>query len=139
MGDEFYSVIKLITGEEIFSVVSIDENDGDPIIMLQNPVIMQIKSNHIGQYVKIKPWLMIPTDDLYLLRYDKIVTMSEIKDEQMIEFYTRFQEKDDVDLIIDGKVKPNEKMGFISTVDDARKFLETLYNKPIPDKPDKEN
>ena len=33
MGDEFYSVIKLITGEEIFSVVSIDENDGDPIIM----------------------------------------------------------------------------------------------------------
>ena len=60
--------------------------------------------------------------------------MSEIKDEQMIEFYTRFQEKDDIDLIIDGKVKPNEKMGYISTVDDARKFLESLYNKPIPDK-----
>ena len=134
MGDEFYSVIKLITGEEIFSVVSIDENDGDPIIMLQNPVIMQIKSNHIGHYVKIKPWLNIPTDDLYLLRYDKIITMSEIKDEQMIEFYTRFQEKDDIDLIIEGKVKPNEKRGYISTVDDARKFLESLYNKPIPDK-----
>ena len=25
MGDEFYSVIKLVTGEEIFSLVSVDE------------------------------------------------------------------------------------------------------------------
>ena len=87
MGEEFYTVIKLVTGEEIFSLVSVDENDGDPIILLQDPVIMQIKSNHIGHYVKIKPWLSIPTDDLYVLKFDKIVTMSEIKDEQMIDFY----------------------------------------------------
>ena len=130
MGDEFYSVIKLITGEEIFSVVSVDENDGDPIILLHEPVIMQIKSNHIGHYVKIKPWLSIPTDDLYILKFDKVITMSEIKDEQMIEFYKRYQEKEDVDLVIDNKVKPTDKMGFVSTVDDARKFLESLYNKP---------
>ena len=130
MGEEFYSVIKLVTGEEIFSLVSVDENDGDPIILLQDPVIMQIKSNHIGHYVKIKPWLSIPTDDLYVLKFDKIVTMSEIKDEQMIEFYKRYQEKEDVDLIIDNKVKVTDKMGFLSTVDDARKFLESLYNLP---------
>ena len=90
MGEEFHSIIKLITGEEIFSLVSVDENDGDPIIMLQNPVIMQIKSNHIGQYVKIRPWLIIPTDDLFIIRHDRIVTMTEIKDEQMIEFYDRY-------------------------------------------------
>ena len=29
MGDEFHAVLKLITGEEIFSLVSVDENDGD--------------------------------------------------------------------------------------------------------------
>ncbi len=137
MGDEFYTVIKLITGEEIFSLVSVDENDGDPIILLQDPVIMQIKSNHIGHYVKIKPWLSIPTDDLYVLKFDKIVTMSEIKDEQMIEFYKRYQEKEDVDLIIDNKVKVTDKMGFVSTVDDARKFLESLYN--LPTNPTKES
>ena len=130
MGEEFYTVIKLVTGEEIFSLVSVDENDGDPIILLQDPVIMQIKSNHIGHYVKIKPWLSIPTDDLYVLKFDKIVTMSEIKDEQMIEFYKRYQEKEDVDLIIDNKDKVTDKMGFVSTVDDARKFLESLYNLP---------
>ena len=129
MGEEFYSVIKLVTGEEIFALVTVDENDGDPIILMQNPVIMQIKNNHIGQYIKIKPWLNVPTDDLYILKYDKIVTMTEITDDnQVIKFYQRYLEEDDVDIEVDGKVKPNEKMGFISTVEDARKFLENLYN-----------
>ena len=41
MGDEFHAVLKLVTGEEIFALVSVDENDGDPIIMLSNPVIMK--------------------------------------------------------------------------------------------------
>ncbi len=130
MGEEFHSIIKLITGEEIFSLVSVDENDGDPIIMLQNPVIMQIKSNHIGQYVKIRPWLMIPTDDLFIIRHDRIVTMTEIKDEQMIEFYDRYLNEKDVDIIVDGKTKVTDKMGFITTVDDARKYLESIYNQP---------
>ena len=130
MGEEFHSIIKLITGEEIFSLVSVDENDGAPIIMLQNPVIMQIKSNHIGQYVKIRPWLMIPTDDLFIIRHDRIVTMTEIKDEQMIEFYDRYLNEKDVDIIVDGKTKVTDKMGFITTVDDARKYLESIYNQP---------
>ena len=42
MGDEFHAVLKLVTGEEIFALVSVDENDGDPIIMLSNPVIMKM-------------------------------------------------------------------------------------------------
>ncbi len=137
MGDEFYTVIKLITGEEIFALVSVDENDGDPIILMQNPVIMQIKTNHIGQYVKIRPWLMIPTDDFYAIRQDKIVTMTEIKDPQMIEFYDRYLNDKDVDIEIDGKVKVTDKMGFLTTVDDARKYLEGLYN--LPTNPTKES
>ena len=41
MGEEFYSVLKLVTGEEIFALISVDDNDGDPIILLQNPVIIK--------------------------------------------------------------------------------------------------
>jgi len=32
MGEEFYCCIKLISGEEILSLISIDDNDGDPLI-----------------------------------------------------------------------------------------------------------
>ena len=46
----------------------------------------------------------------------------------MIEFYDRYLEEDDVDVEIDGKVSINEKMGYLSTVSEARKMLEKLYN-----------
>ena len=32
MGEEFHGVIKLVTGEEIFATISIDENDGDQLL-----------------------------------------------------------------------------------------------------------
>ena len=51
MGEEFHAVIKLVTGEEIFALVSVDENDGDPILLLMNPVVMKVMRNHVGQYV----------------------------------------------------------------------------------------
>jgi len=133
MGEEFYSAIKLVTGEEIFALVSVDENDGDPILILQNPVVMKIGSNHIGSYIKIKPWMEIPNDDFFLIKLDKVVTMTEVRDKNTIEFYEKYLRDDDVDIEIDGKVKISDKMGFISTVDDARKSLEKIFRKDLKD------
>ena len=134
MGEEFYAVLKLITGEEIFALVSVDENDGDPIIMLSNPVIMKMLSSPAGQYVKVKPWLELPDQDLFLIKYDKIVTMSEVTDKNMIKFYTKYLNEDDVDFEIDGKVTLNDRMGLLTTVEDARKSLERVFKNNI-DKP----
>ena len=128
MGDEFHAVIKLVTGEEIFALVSVDENDGDPIIMLSNPVIMKILYAPVGQYVKVRPWLELPTEDLFLLKYDKIVTMSEISDKRMIQFYEKYLNDEDMDIELDGKVSLNNKMGLVSTVEDARQSLEKIFN-----------
>ena len=134
MGEEFHAVLKLITGEEIFSLVSVDENDGDSIIMLSNPVIMKMMQSPAGQYVKVKPWLELPDQDLFLIKYDKIVTMSEVTDKQMIKFYTRYLSEDDIDIEIDGKVSLTDKMGLLTTVEDARKSLENIFKNNI-DKP----
>jgi hypothetical protein len=133
MGEEFHAAIKLVTGEEIFALVCIDDNDGDPIIILQNPVIMKVMSNHIGQYVKVKPWMEIPTDDFFIVKYDKIVTMTEVKESQMITFYERYINDEDVDIELDGKVQISNKMGYISTVEDARKTLENIFRKDLKD------
>ena len=134
MGEEFHAVLKLITGEEIFALVSVDENDGDSIIMLSNPVIMKMMHSPAGQYVKVKPWLELPDQDLFLIKYDKIVTMSEITDKQMIRFYDRYLSEDDIDIELDGKVSLNDKMGLLSTVEDARQSLESIFKNNI-DKP----
>ena len=131
MGEEFHAVLKLITGEEIFSLVSVDENDGDSIIMLSNPVIMKMLSSPAGKYVKVKPWLELPDQDLFLIKYDKIITMSEVSDKQMIEFYNRYLNEDDIDIELDGKVSLSEKMGLLTTVDNARLKLEEIFKDNI--------
>tara|TARA_B100001057_G_scaffold170941_1_gene171729 strand:- start:12 stop:419 length:408 start_codon:yes stop_codon:yes gene_type:complete len=134
MGEEFYAVIKLVTGEEIFALVSVDENDGDPIILVSNPVIMKMLYSPAGQYVKIRPWLELPTEELFLLKYDKIITMSEISDYKIIEFYDKYLNDEDIDIELDGRVTLNPKMGLVSTVEDARNNLEKIY-KLNKDKP----
>ena len=127
MKEEFHGVVKLITGEEIFAMISIEETDQEPIIMLQSPVIMKMLSNGVGQYVKIRPWLELPDEDLYLIKPDKIITMSEVKDKQIINFYERYLNDEEVDIVFDGQVKLSDQMGYISTVEKSRKLLEELY------------
>jgi hypothetical protein len=127
MGEEFHAVIKLVTGEEIFALVSVDENDGDPILLLMNPVIMKLMRNQVGQYVKVKPWIEMSNDDMYVVKYDKIITMTEVKEERMITFYEKYLNDDDVDIIEEGRTKITDKMGYVSTVDNARQMLENIY------------
>ena len=128
MGEEFHAVIKLVTGEEIFSLVCVDENDGDPILLLMNPVIMKVMRNHVGQYVKVRPWMETAFDDMYVIKYDKIITMTEVKEGQMIDFYNKYLNEEEFDWEEDGRTKISDKMGYISSVEDARKLLEKLYN-----------
>jgi len=129
MGDEFYSTIKLITGEEIFALVSTDEHDGEPILILQNPVIMKIITHSAGQFIKVKPWMELSNDDIYIIRLDKVITMTEVKDKEIIFFYDRYLKEDqEVPMDSDGKVQLTDTMGYVSSVEEARKTLENLYN-----------
>ena len=127
MGEEFHAVLKLVTGEEVFALVSVEENDGDPIILLMNPVIMKVMRNHVGQYVKVRPWMEMATDSMYVVKYDKIVTMTEVKEEKMITFYEKYLNDEDTDYEEEGRTKITDKMGYVSSVDDAREMLENLY------------
>jgi hypothetical protein len=134
MGEEFYSSIKLITGEEIFALVCLDENDGDPVLVLQNPVMMKVISTGGTYGVKVKPWMQIPGDDFFIIKLDKIITMTEITDTNVIEFYNSYLEDDDADVSLSqnsssspGKAEVTKNMGYVSSVEDARKLLEDLY------------
>ena len=133
MGDEFYSVIKLISGEEIFALVSIDESndDIDPIIVLQNPLVMNIVNSSKGSFIKVKRWIELSSEDIFMMRFDRILTMSECRDEKLIAIYDNYIEDDEEDVIdiyrSSGKVKLTDKMGYISSVEDARKKFEVLF------------
>ena len=132
MGEEFYSVIKLISGEEIFALVSIDNNQDEPIIILQNPLVMKMMSSPRGSYIKVNRWIELSSEDIFMMRLDRILTMSESKDAKLIAIYDNFVEEDQAEITIDtydgsGEVEITDTMGYISSVEDARKKFEELF------------
>ena len=133
---DFYATIKLITGEEIFALVSVDNEEDEPVIIMQNPVVMKVLSTGRGQMMKIRPWLEVPGDDVYIMKYDRIITMSEVKDKMITSMYQAYCEEGNFDFgtFVDENMKTDKrnqevtkKMGYISTVEDARKKLEDLF------------
>lgn len=130
MGDEFYAIIKLVSGEEILSLVFVDDNDGDPVLVLQNPVTMKSYNNQHGIYLKVKPWIEMSDDDFFIVKLDKIITMTETKDKRLLDIYNNYIEDDGSSIDVynsSGQVKPSSKMGYIGSVEDARKNLEKLF------------
>jgi len=96
------------------------------MLILNNPVTIEvIVMKQIGmQGYKIDPWLKFADDDTFLLNMDKVLTISEVRDEELIEMYHKFlrQQKNK-----DSKNPLSEEMGYLSSVSEARKKLEKLY------------
>ena len=127
MVEEFYCSLKLVSGEEIFSLIMVDENDGDPIIILQNPVIMKMQQTTNGIVLKIKPWMEVPNDDFYFIKFDKVITMTEVTDNIAIKYYEKYLNDEPLESDSNGKVNLTNKMGYISSVEDARNNLEKIF------------
>ena len=130
MEEEFYAIIKLISGEEIIALISIDENNGDPVIILQNPLTMKMIHSPTGSYIKVKPWMELSDDDIFIIKLDRVITMTETKDSKVIDVYNSYinDEDDDIELYrSSGQVKVSNKMGYISSVEDAREKLEKIF------------
>ena len=98
MEDEFYASIKLTSGEEVFALVSVEQNTDNPIVMLQSPVIMKMVNTPNGSVVKVKPWMEIPGDDPVIIKWDKIITITEIKENAVISIYNNYLEDERFDI-----------------------------------------
>ena len=132
MGEEFYAIIKLVSGEEVFSLIMVDDEQEDPIIIMQNPIIIKMLHSPQGSFIKIKPWMELSEEDFFMIRLDKVLTMTESTNEKLIEVYNDYISDDsssEMEMNSQGKVKPDSKMGYVSTVEDARKNLEDIFNK----------
>jgi len=133
MSEEFYAIIKLVSGEEIMSLISVDEEYEEPIIILQKPIIMKIHQHGNGNFIKVKPWMEVGEEDMYMIGLDKVITMTETTNERIIEVYHKFtsgEEEPEAERLFreTGQVIPDSKMGYISSVQQARQILEDIFN-----------
>lgn len=142
MGEEFYCILKLVSGEEILSLITIDESGDEPIIVAQSPVIMKIQYGAEGSsYIKVKSWMDLSDEDIFVIKPDKVITMTETKDQKLIDIYNDFIQDDEQDVFrTQGKINMTSEMGLVGKVDDARIKLETIYNmKLLPPSDPKES
>ena len=128
MRDEFYAIIKLVSGEEIFSLILVDnDQEDDTVIVLQNPVLMWSNVTPAGTFIKVKPWMELPNEDIFMIRLDKVITMTESNDKKLINLYNHYINEESTPYDVSGIMRPNSEMGYISSVTDARKRLEKVF------------
>ena len=126
MEDDFYATIKFKNGEEIFTKVSASEEEDRTMLVISHPITtVEIKQR--GQMVgyKVEPWLKTTKDDMFIINMDNVLTMSESSDIHMINMFQQFVPDSARDKR--GQPKLSRKMGYLSSVNDAKDILEKKY------------
>ena len=132
MEDDFYGTIKFKNGEEVFAKIAASEETDRTMLVIHHPItVAEVKSRAGTVGYKVEPWLKTTREDMFIINMDNVLTMSESSDIHMIRMYQRFVQ--DTDRDNKDMPKLSRKMGYISTVNDAKDILEKLY-KSSPNK-----
>lgn len=127
--EDFYATIKLRSGEEIFAKVAASEEQDRTMLIVSNPInVKEIKSktdNVVGY--KIEPWLKTTSEDMFIIRLDDVLTLSESSDIEIIMMYQEYVRTGNTKDKNNGSSKIDRKMGYLSSVRDAKEVLEKIY------------
>ena len=127
--DDFYATLKLKSGEEIFAKVAASEEEDRTMLLIHHPVIISAIKAKVGTVgYKVEPWLKTTKDDMFVVNLDDVLTMSESSDVEMINMHQQYVQHNDKNGDGSSKYKLNRKMGYLSTIDDAKNTLEKIYN-----------
>ncbi len=124
--DDFYSTIKLKSGEEIFARVAASEEDNRTMLLIHSPItIVEIKGRKGTVGYKVEPWLKTTTDDIFIINMNDVLTLSESSDMEMIMMYQDFVKQSDKNAINRSRI--NRRMGYLGNVSDTKKVLENIF------------
>ena len=117
---EFLAAIKLVSGEEILSMVtSVHDENGDYLIV-ENPIeVEEVMLPNKQAGAKVQPWMKFSREDQFVIPKDKIITILEVAEDVAV-FYHMSLRKLNTDIITDAK-------GKITTVDEARIKLDKIF------------
>ena len=135
MEPDFIATIKLITGEEIIAKVSYMPDDDS--LVLENPmqvmVIDQQKKNVRIAGFALTEWIHSTFDHMFVLPKKHVLTMTEIEDEKIQNFYSVTVAKHIVELNTFKQSQQSSEftrdMGKLGSVQNTKKALEDLYKR----------
>tara|TARA_R100001510_G_scaffold3651_1_gene2908 strand:- start:443 stop:844 length:402 start_codon:yes stop_codon:yes gene_type:complete len=129
--EEFYSTIKIVTGEEVVAkVIYLEEED---TVLLENPLVVEVAKTRKGLLeisgFHFKEWISATFEDLYVLKREHIVTMSEL-DASVKDFYEKSLERmRNSKTLANTADKLPRKSGYIGSVTKMKKSLEDIFKK----------
>jgi hypothetical protein len=132
MEEEFFSTIKLTSGEEIIAKVSYLP-DEDSILLDKPMLVEKITQKRNGKSTEafvLKDWINSTYDTMFVVRMEQVVTMSEL-DKRIEKFYlsnTDLEYKNSTSI----NVSPDQfskRMGYLGSIKETKKLLEEIYKK----------
>ena len=124
--EDFYCTLKLKSGEEVFAKVAASEEEDRTMLIVSNPIVISEYKNRGGESgYKIEPWLKTTTEDMFIIKLDDVLTLSESYDIEMITMYQSYLRQSHKRKNNESNI--NRKMGYLSSVNDAKDILEKLY------------
>jgi hypothetical protein len=126
MEDDFYASIKLKSGEEIFARVLPCDEEHKITLIITNPIIVTHISGRNGSMgYKVEPWMKTTTEDMFVIKMDDVVTMTETSDIEMIMIHQSFVQR--IEDLKNQRPNISRKMGYLANVNDAKELLEKIF------------
>ena len=98
------------------------------MLIIHSPVtVSEIKNKGGLVGYKVEPWLKTTRDDMFIINMDKVITLTESSDMEMIVMYQHYLR--DSQREIQHQHRLNRRMGYISNVHDAKENLEKIFKK----------
>jgi hypothetical protein len=117
MDEEFYAVVKLKNGEELFSLVCPSfENDKEILILYYPITITPVKTRNGIEYL-VQPWIKIGNESMFILFKEDILTLSELNDPYLTDMHKSYSGSKEETRIYNGLVS------------NVKEQLERIYKK----------
>lgn len=136
MNDEFYAVLKLITGEEILGYAQVYQEGiilHDPLIIEDMSMFEDLIDGARSQGLKLSKWIKSTTDNFFFIHDSKILTVNELVDPGLTHYKRAVDdinnhERKHIEQVQKSKDK-KKYSGYRGTLKDARSNFENLFKK----------
>ena len=135
MEEDFIATIKLTTGEELISKVSYMPDDDS--LVLDSPMeVTKVNTNNknlrVGGFA-LTEWITSTFDHTFVLPRKHIITMTEVEDDNIKNFYNITVQKQHIELTHFKEASTPQQftrdMGRLGSVNKTKETLENLYKR----------
>lgn len=131
MEEEFYSTIKLTSGEEIVAKVCFLKEENSLLIdhpMLVEKITQKKHGKPMSGFI-LREWINSTYDSMFVIKMEQVITMTEL-DKNIESFYLSVVNQQEQGNSIDIKPKNfSKRMGYLGSVNETKKYLEDIFKR----------